>query len=288
MSLQAATAAGKLAREAEIDVGIVALILENLSLTPRDDYLVPPRGFQPIDLYPWRYNRGLSYLRCPFVLRPANGSSDLVFGRRALLESLHYLLELIETSRLRPVSQVMKDYIGARSAARGKAFNDLVADELAAILGVPVRRRVKRIGRTAIADERGQVSDIDVLGVDVDAKILWAIECKALAPSRTPVEITNELDTLFGDADRLGDIAKHQKVVAWLESHRTEVFGWLGIDHTWRIEGLFVVDDDLYAPYFRQTTVPVIPLRRMKAAMQAASSKTDDPAGFPHGHRPRP
>lgn len=147
MSLPAATAAETLAREAEIDAGIVALVLEHLSLTPRDDYLVPPHGFQPIDLYPWRYNRGLSYLRRPFVLRPANGSRDLVFGRRALLESLHYLLELVETSRLRPVSHVMKDYIGARSAARGRAFNDLVADELAAILGRPVAASRKSAGR---------------------------------------------------------------------------------------------------------------------------------------------
>lgn len=58
--------------------------------------------------------------------------------------------------------------------------------------------------------------------------------------------------------------------MAWLESHRTELFGFLRIDEGWRVEGIFVVDDDLYAPYFRPTPVPVIPLRRMNEVVQAA------------------
>lgn len=269
-SLPLATAAETLAREAEVAQDVADAVLEQLSLVPRDDYLGPPAGFSLTDLYPWRHNRGLSYLRRPFVRRPRNGTFEITFGRRALLESIHYQLELIETSRLRPRSREMKDFIGRKSVQRGTAFNDLVAEEINVILGTPVRRRVTKLGRIAIADERGPLGDIDVLAVDRSSRVIWAIECKALAPSRTPTEVANELRDLFGEGDRPGHIGKHVRLVEWLESHRQQVIVELGLDGDWRIGGLFIVDDDLYGPYFRETPVPAIPLRRLRDSVRAA------------------
>jgi hypothetical protein len=262
-SLPAATAVEILAREAEVAPETARAVVKQLTLEPRDDYLVPPAGFGRTDLYPWRYNRGLSILRRPFVLRPRGGAPEIVFGRRALLESLHYLLELIETSRLRPRSRAMADYIGRKSVERGRAFNDRVADELSGILETPVRRRVTKLGGVTIADERGPLGDIDVLAIDQSAKVIWAVECKSLAPSRTPAEVANELRDLYGEDDRPGHIGKHTRLVQWLDEHRAQVIEGLGLEGHWRIEGLFVVDDDLYGPYFREAPVPVIPLRRL-------------------------
>jgi hypothetical protein len=193
-----------------------------------------------------------------------------VFGRRALLESLHYLLELIETSRLRPRSRAIADYIGRKSRERGRAFNDGVADELSAMLEAPVRRRVKKLGRITIADERGPLGDIDVLAIDPSARVIWAVECKSLAPSRTPAEVANELRDLYGEDGRPGHIGKHTRLVQWLDEHRGQVTEELGLEGDWRIEGLFVVDDDLYGPYFRQAPVPVIPLRRLQEVVRSS------------------
>jgi hypothetical protein len=281
-SLPAGTAVEILAREAEVAPAIAGAVLEQLTLEPRDDYLVPPAGFGLSDLYPWRYNRGLSILRRPFVLRPRGGTPEIVFGRRALLESLHYLLELIETSRLRPRSRAMADYIGRKSRERGRAFNDRVADELSGILGTPVRRRVTKVGSVTIADERGPLGDIDVLAIDQGARVIWAVECKSLAPSRTPAEVANELRDLYGEDGRPGHIGKHTRLVQWLGEHRGQVTEELGLEGDWRIEGLFVVDDDLYGPYFREAPIPVIPLRRLDEFVRSggrAGSSTHSVAG---------
>jgi len=285
-SLPAATAAETLAREAEFAPETAGAVLEHLTLAPRDDYLVPPSGFGRTDLYPWRYNRGLSYLRRPFVLRPRGGTSEIVFGRRALLESLHYVLELIETSRLRPRSRSMAEYIGRKSVERGRVFNNRVADELSAILGTPVRRRVTKLGRMTIADERGPLGDIDVLAIDPSAKVIWAVECKSLAPSRTPAEVANELRDLYGEDGRPGHIGKHTRLVQWLDEHRGQVTEELGLGGDWRMEGLFVVDDDLYGPYFRQTPVPVIPLRRLHEFVRR-SARAGSSANSTAGRKPR-
>jgi hypothetical protein len=189
--------------------------------------------------------------------------SGVITGMSDGFESLHYLLELIETSRLRPRSRAMADYIGRKSVERGRAFNDRVADELSAIIETPVRRRVTKLGRLTIADERGPLGDIDVLAIDQSAMVIWAVECKSLAPSRIPAEVANELRDLYGERGRPGHIGKHTRLVQWLDEHRGQVIEELGLEGDWRIEGLFVVDDDLYGPYFREAPVPVIPLRRL-------------------------
>jgi len=273
-SLPAASAAETLAAEAEIAGDAASAILDQLTLAPRESYIAPPLGFNPIDLFPWRYNRALSFLRRPLVMRSREEGDELVFGRRALLESLHYLLELIETSRLRPTSRAMAEYVGRRSVQRGAEFNDRVAKELSEVLGSSVRRRVSKLGRMRIANERGPLGDVDVLGVDHARRILWAIECKALAPSRTPSEVSNELRDLLGVADRLGHVGKHVRLVEWLRGHRAELMAELGVEgDDWQVEGLFVVDEDLYGPYFRETPIPVVPFRRVRETVLAARDR---------------
>lgn len=266
--LPAAHAASRLAVDAELPLDTVETILAALTLVPRARYLDPPAGFKLADLYPWRYNRPLSLLRRPFIQRDSGGDLELVFGRRALYSSFRYLIELIETSRLRPQSPEMTEYIGRKSVERGTEFNDYVADELAEMLGRPVRRRVTKIGHRRIANEQGVLGDIDVLAVDDVRRIIWAVECKALAPARTPGEAADELRDLLGDDDGLGHLGKHTRMVQWLRAHASELLAELGLEDVgWRIEGLFVVDDDLYGPYFRETPIPVVPLLRLRDAV---------------------
>jgi hypothetical protein len=264
-ALPATGVTGLLAADAELAPDTVDTILAQLTLEPRARYLDPPAGFRRTDLYPWRYNRPLSLLRRPFIRRDSSGDREIVFGRRALYSSFRYLLELIETSRLRPQSPEMTEYIGRKSVERGTEFNDSVAGELADMLGQPVRRRVTKIGQRKIANEQGVLGDIDVLAVDEDRRIIWAVECKALAPARTPGEAADELRDLLGEDGRLGHLGKHTRMVEWLREHGPELLAELGLEDVgWRIEGLFVVDEDLYGPYFRETTVPVIPLLRLR------------------------
>jgi hypothetical protein len=73
---------------------------------------------------------------------------------------------------------------------------------------------------------------------------------------------------LLGEDGRLGHLGKHTRMVAWLREHASELLTELDlVDVGWRIEGLFVVDDDLYGPYFRETPVPVIPLLRLRGTI---------------------
>jgi hypothetical protein len=152
-----------------------------------------------------------------------------------------------------------------------------LCDPLSAFLGAPVRRRLTKVAGSRIADDRGPLGDVDVLGVDYARRIVWSVECKTLAPSRTPIEVFNELADLLGADNRTGHLARHIRVVEWLRDHRAELLTEVGVvGDDWKIEGLFVVDDDLFGPYFRETPVPVVPLRRLREFVLSTMPKQPD------------
>lgn len=57
--------------------------ISTLSLASRNQFLKPQLPFVPADVYPWRFNRALSYLRRPFVVRDTSAGprSSGVVGR---------------------------------------------------------------------------------------------------------------------------------------------------------------------------------------------------------------
>jgi hypothetical protein len=74
--------------------------LELLSLVPRQEFLVPPAPYKQAEVYPWRFNRQLSYLRRPFVWRERNGAVEVLWGNRHLYRSVFYLNDLCFSGRL--------------------------------------------------------------------------------------------------------------------------------------------------------------------------------------------
>lgn len=253
------------------DSGVVSRVLNELTLTKRDDFLAPPEPYKAADVYPWRFNRHLSLLRKPFIRRLAADAEHLIFGRRAIYESGHYLMELISTSRLRPASREMAVLMGQFSAERGADFNERVAVELEAIIGGQVRRNVRKIVGNRIAAEGRDIGDVDVLGAQVATSTIWAIECKALAGSRTPHEIASEMRDLLGTETKIGLLGKHERRIAWLEANMDGVVTELGLGSgNWKLRPAFVVDTDLLSTYLSPTRIPVWTVRRLLAEVQAA------------------
>jgi len=75
-------------------------VLELLSLVPRQDFLVPPAPYKPAEVYPWRFNRQLSYLRRPFIWRERNGGVEILWGNRHLYRIIDCLNDLCFSGRL--------------------------------------------------------------------------------------------------------------------------------------------------------------------------------------------
>lgn len=261
----------RLGAEAELDTDLIARILQGSTLRARERFDRPPAPFRGTDVFPWQFNRALSLLRRPFVEVGQDATAELVWGRRASIESVRYTMELIASSRLAATSDAMERLKGKLSVERGAAFNERVAVEVERHLGSPVRRQVGKVSGLTLAIRGEPIGDVDVLAVDGSARRIWVIECKSLAPARTPKEIGWELVDLMGAGEDTGYLAKHVRRVQFLEEHRQHLIDELALPVAeWIIEGAFVVDDDLLGPYLREPPVPVMTLDRLLDQMNVA------------------
>jgi hypothetical protein len=94
----------RMARELDWEIDKVARSLDLFSLSPRKDFLNPDPPHKKEDVYPWRYNRSLSYLRRPFVIRLRSDDqekdTEVLCGTRNLNSFWKNLATLCHNGRL--------------------------------------------------------------------------------------------------------------------------------------------------------------------------------------------
>jgi hypothetical protein len=252
----------------------VAGASELLSLKPRADFLKPPRPHRLEDIVPWRFNRSLSYLRRPFLFLSADQDSEVVWGNRALYSAWTYLINLFMEARLKAQSLKLRQLLGQINEINGDEFNDRVADAFEAHDDLIVKRRVKKIDHLKLLAEHGDLGDIDVLVVNAVKKIIWVVECKSLAVGRMPFEMTNEITNLFrGKKGKTSIIERHQKRVDWVADNLSDVLTWLGVpvSEGWRVEGVIVVDRELFTPYLEKSAMPVIAFHDLPSVLNISN-----------------
>lgn len=242
----------------------VKCCLDRLSLQPRSNFLAPPRPFTKEDVYPWRFNRPLSYLRRPFLRRQGENEEQVVWGSRIMFSSLEFFAHLCATGRLKAQSLPLKQVLSRINNRRGSNFNREVAAFLRGHAHLQVKENVKKLPGLLGLRELGE---IDVLGADVRRKALFVLECKDLAIARNPHEFALELDNLFvGVQDKLSIIARLTLKSKWIELHLREVLTWMQVPNVdgWRCEPLVVVDREMVTPRLRQSQIRVLSLKKLK------------------------
>jgi hypothetical protein len=227
-----------------------------------------PTGFEPSDSYPWRMNRALSYLRRPLVERESDAGDDLIWGTRHLKQGNQYLIQLCEEGRLRAHSRSMQKAITDVRHVETRAFNHAVAERVAQCEFV-VRENVKKIGKVRLLRaDGGDLGDIDVLGAHRARRVIVALETKDLGLARTPLEMGQQVRSIFVGSERERcDIDKHVDRADWVRTHVGEILHLLGIDSddisSWSVRALLVTDEALMTPYVVQTKIPVVAFRQL-------------------------
>lgn len=256
-TLPLATAIEVLAESLDVTEDKTEQMIKALSLEARAAFI--PDEDQ-VDVFPWRFNRNLSYVRRPLLVWSVNGEATLIWGIRHLDRIGPNLLNLIHSARLKAKSPEMRSYIGTMRTRENEAFNDQVADILATNPQLIVQRRVEKVGQTRIERSPGQpIGDIDVLVIDPRRRRITAIEAKDFEQARTPYELANEIEKLFEGED--STIRHHMERIEWLQEHTKKLLEWLEVDPgngRWIVEGIIVVSRPLVTPHFADSPLPVI------------------------------
>ncbi len=270
---------GNLSSNLQWPEGKVSLALQHLMLSPRSEFLKPPGPFSRADVYPWRFNRALSYVRRPLLKIERASGDELMWGNRHLLSCHRYLFELIMSSRLFAQSAEMRELAGKLNRERGETFNIDVALLFERRPGLIVDRHSKKLGKKHIRGNLGDLGDIDVLVVDRDCQQILVIECKDLAIARTPHELKAELDSLFkGSTKEKSTVEKHELRVKWVQDNLVSVLGAFNVAFTgyWLVEPLLVVDEAIFSSHIYRSPIRVLSYRQLVEGVLPAWDKNKE------------
>lgn len=244
----------------------VSSFIHQLSLVPRANFMEPGIEYRKGDIYPWRFNRALSYVRRPLIKASTKRNEFIMWGNRHLLNSMFYLVDLCMSGRLKAKSALMKTFIRKERNRQGREFNDDVYTLISELPNLITKRRIDEFSGAKMVDSQGNLGDIDVLGADPTRGQMLLIECKNLEGARTPQEMKNELSRLFlNEEGEYSEVAKVQRRCRWVENNLELVTRELGASQItqWKVTPIIVVSQELMTAYIQSSPVTVLSLRQL-------------------------
>lgn len=241
----------------------VLSITNFLTLSPRENFLIPPNPFKTTDVYPWRMSRGLSYMRRPLLIMLRENTTLVCWGVRHLFASFTYLLDATVSGRLQDEyrSKEMRAFLGKIHSSQGEDFNNKVYQAICDIPDLIAYKKVRKVSGKRIGAPGNDLGDIDVLAFFPKKRILVAIECKDLEIARNAIEMSREMEALFiGNEHKKSLITKHMKRVEWVRSNQALFRNLFRINDIkkWIVEPLIVVSNEMITPHFYKPSIPVI------------------------------
>ena len=240
------------------------------SLVPRERWEKAPDGFDAKeDIWPWRYNRRLSYIRRPIIIGPEPKDDPIVFwGPRHVEETSKQLLALVARGRYKLCehsSEEMKTLIGRIRDEAGKAFINKVEKWFDENTDWQVESAVPIKPGEAL-NSQNDLGDIDILAIDKINQIIFSIECKNVNYGRNPREIANEIERLIGDKEgRDSWIEKSLKRDEWLKNNIRILSSVYNLQsESFEVCSFFLTAEEIPATYVRDMPLPFISFTRLR------------------------
>lgn len=243
-----ATLINKVAQDTQFTIECVNAVVDLIALGKRDDFLIPPKPFRREDVYPWRFNRELSFTRRPII----QYNDEMIWGNRQLHHMLRYTVDLIMEGKYKARRPKLKGLIGKLSDIRGNEFNSAVFQKLNTIEGLIVRERLSKINGKRIADADGNVlGDIDVFYIVPEKRKIVVGEAKDFSFAKNPYEMDQEYRRIFVDGDKPCYMTKHKRRAAWIQEHLEDVKVHFGLpDGKWCVKTVMFTSEEIVSNSF--------------------------------------
>lgn len=232
--------------------------LSILTLLERNSIGTPPDGYTSLDIFPWRYNRSISYIRRPFVKLISKKAVFYYFGYRHLLQFIDNLFYLLYSSKLPGVkSEEMKKWLAAASGYKGNPFRESVKKWFEDHSGFDIIENEVHIDKDAPkghlqADKH--YGDIDLLVIDHEHQIIYPIECKNIHGGRNVHEMKVEMDDYLGrdGKDKKAKMRKHVERNDWLNANKPALKDLVPDAENYTIKSFVLTADEIPLGYLRK------------------------------------
>lgn len=235
----------------------VEKVIQYISLTERKDFLKPGRPYRSEDVYPWRFNRELSFTRRSVIIR----ENEVIWGNRQLFHMLKFTVDLIYEGKLKTRGKKLSALIGRISNKRGDDFNNQVYDEINEMGIFIVDKNLKKINHKYIAEENGNtLGDIDVLYIIPNRRLIVLAEVKDFNFSKSPYEMDLEYQKMFVDkGDKKCFATKHRRRALWVNDHLEDVKIQYGLKgDVWTVKDIFIVSEAIISNAFYDAGATII------------------------------
>ncbi len=237
--------------------------LNILTLLERESIGVPPDGYTPLDIFPWRYNRSISYIRRPIVKLTGKDTVLYYFGYRHLMQFIDNLFYLLYSSKLPGVkSEEMKSWLAAASGDKGNPFREAVKKWFEGNSGYEIIAHEVHIDKNA---PKGHIQadkhygDIDLFVIDHEHRIIYPIECKNIHGGRNVHEMKVEMDDYLGrdGKDKKAKMRKHVERNDWLNANKAALKDLVSDAENYTIKSFILTADEIPLGYLKKEDLPL-------------------------------
>lgn len=245
---------------ADIDIA-----LKLLTLLERKSIGVPPDGYTPLDIFPWRYNRSISYIRRPLV-KIADKEIVYYFGYRHLMQFIDNLFYLLFSSKLPGAkSEEMKSWLATVSGDKGNPFREAVKkwfEEKSGYEIIPHEVQMDKDAPKGHIKAEKHYGDIDLFVIDHEHRIIYPIECKNIHGGRNVHEMKVEMDDYLGrdGKDKKAKMRKHVERNDWLNANKAALKDLVSDGENYTIKSFILTADEIPLGYLKKEDLP-LPLK---------------------------
>ena len=234
--------------------------VHHLTFLPRSNILRPPEGFAQSEIYPWRYNRRLSYLMKPIIRIKKGDKYLLVISARHLWMASENLIGAFGKGVLKvdPAYKRIGQLIANQNGIKGKEYRQEVYEWLTHHTATRVIPHEVRMSPRGYFKASTDLGDIDILAIDDDKRIIYSIECKNTHQSKVAYEYRMELDNYLGVPSKQGLISKHINRDNWLQENKDTILYKLGLLKEYRIYSLVISKHVLPTRFLMSTGITIL------------------------------
>ncbi len=259
-----------MALQPSLTKGKIQTSISHFSLSERGKFLTAPEGYKNQEVFPWVYNRELSYIR-RFILsyNIGDGNQRYILGPRSAMASLRQLATLLSDGRLQAETAKLKALRSKFNDIKGEDFNEDVREYLKENISLKVWDWEVKISTDGNLTADKNYGDIDVMAYDANRKILFAIECKNTEKARNIREMKTELGKYFGlpGEKKKGYIQKHIDRDRWLKDNYDQVKNYVDKDNDFEIKSIIMTSEVIPLSYISKLhlELPILAFSQLKS-----------------------
>lgn len=242
-----------------LEVEDIEKAMEHIALKKRADYLTPPDGMDGKEIFPWIYNRELSYLRRPIIKWHTHDGINIVFGFRSCIMAGLQLTDLLYTGRLKNVGRKLSKLLGKFESAKGAAFNEDVRKWLKEHTSLKIWEYEVTIKPKGVFIAQSDLGDIDVLAYDTETNVVYSIECKNTNTAKNVREMKKEMDDYLGrdGKSKKALISKHMRRHVWLLNNIDKVRTFVEAKTNPTVKSVMLTSEVIPTSYLRRKEIPL-------------------------------